>query len=857
MYKVKEYRVVPSLPEKLSYLKELAYNLYWTWDHNSQALFRRLDSELWQKYERNPVILLGMVSQERLEAVANDDGYLSQLARVRENLDDYMSRTTWFQKIFKDKTSFRIAYFSMEYGLATGVPIYSGGLGILAGDHLKSSSDLGLPLVGVGLLYQQGFFHQYLSKDGWQQETYHRNDFYNLPLFPEKDESGNPILISLDFPKRKVYAQIWRAQVGRIPLYLLDANVPQNSPEDQDITAQLYGGDDEMRIKQEILLGVGGIRALKALNIEPQVCHMNEGHSAFLALERVRQLMLNNGSTKLSFEEAVEATRGGNLFTTHTPVTAGIDQFDTGLVDKYLTGYCESMQVSKERFYNLGGVHFPQTEGKFNMAIFAINMAGNCNGVSKLHGHVAREMWQYLWPETPVDEVPIGHVTNGVHVRTWISRDMAELFYRYLRSIWYRNPADESLWAEIQNIPDEELWRTHERRRERLVAIARAKLQEQLKKSGASKKDIDLAAEVLNPEALTIGFARRFTEYKRAYLLFSDLDRLSKILNDKDKPVQIIIAGKAHPHDKVGKGIIRDIFRIIRTEQFRHKIVFLENYNMKIASYLVQGSDIWLNTPRRPHEASGTSGMKAGANGALNFSILDGWWDEAYENSIGWAIGRGEVYDDHDEQDQVESEALYDLLENEIIPAFYKQSLNGLPREWIAMMKASMQKVCPYFNTNRMVRDYLQNYYIPAAERWSRLVQDDMRAAKQLAEWKQRLSANWQDVKILDITAPNESERKVGEQLSISASLETGKLKPEDLCVEVYYGQLDTNGMIEKGNSMRMEIKNQDETGAYVFQANIPCESTGKHGFSIRVLPHHPELPNPHEMGLIKWFKGD
>ncbi|MBN2411306.1 alpha-glucan family phosphorylase [candidate division KSB1 bacterium] len=852
MYKLKNYQVVPVLPEKLSFLRELAYNLYWTWDHESRSLFRRLDSDLWEKYNRNPILLLGNIDQEKFNSFANNDGYLSFLSRVKDKIQDYMKRNTWFKEHYAKKQDIRISYFSMEYGITNGLPIYSGGLGILAADHLKSASDLGLPINGIGLLYQQGYFQQYLSRDGWQQETYPHHDSFNLPIKQVHDKNGAPLKIDIDYHGRKVYAQVWKAQVGRIPLFLLDANVPENNPEDKEITAQLYGGDIEMRIKQEILLGIGGIRALEALDLRPDVCHMNEGHSAFLALERTRILMNEKG---INFSEALEAVRGGNVFTTHTPVPAGIDEFETVLIDKYLGDMVESMNLPKDQFHKLGGTHYFQTHGKFNMAIFALNFAGACNGVSKLHGQVARKMWHYLWPEIPENEVPIKHITNGIHIRTWISEDLSELFNRYLGPNWYRNPLDESLWTRIDQIPDEELWRTHERRRERLVAITRKRLQKQFENSGASQADIESASEVLDPEALTIGFARRFAQYKRAYLLFKDLDRLSALLNNKEKPVQLIISGKAHPHDKIGKGIMRDILNTIRQENFRNKIVFLENYDMTIAAYLVQGVDVWLNNPRRPREASGTSGMKAGANGALNLSILDGWWDEAYNHEIGWAIGKGEDYTDIEEQDLVESKALYYILEQDVIPTFYKRTKNGLPREWIKMMKENIRQVPPFFNTNRMVRDYFQNFYLSAADQWKKFNADDFKAAKELALWKDNIYKNWQYTQVVNVETENNHQIKVGQKLKLLATIDIKKINPEDILVQVYYGRLDGQGIIETGDTISMILQETLSDGKFLYKAEIPCIHTGNHGYSVRVLPNHPDLHNPHEMGLITWYK--
>ncbi len=849
---IQKYKVVPSLPVELSALRDLAYNLYWTWDHDLRNLFRRLDRDLWESSGHNPVRLLGRIDQALLEARAKDDGYLSHLQRTRAALQNYLSQKSWFQKNYPQQKNFRIAYFSMEYGLNEGLPLYSGGLGVLSADHLKSASDLGIPLIGVGLLYQKGYFHQYLSKDGWQQENYPENDFYNMPIKLECDAEGKPITITVEILQRTVHVRIWRAQVGRVPLYLLDTNVPENIQEDQDITDVLYGGEEEMRIKQEIVLGIGGIRALEILGLRPDICHMNEGHSAFMALERVRLLMQESN---LSFPEAQEANRNSTIFTSHTPVPAGIDEFDLGLIDRYIGSYYSALQISAEQLYRLGGIGLPESNGKFNMAIFAISMSGACNGVSKLHGEVARKMWHYLWPELPENEVPIGHVTNGVHLPTWISEDMAELFHRYLGPRWSSIAAEDSVWDRIQQIPDEELWRTHERRRERLVAFTRKRLRTQLEKADARPEDIAKADEVLDPQALTIGFARRFASYKRAKLIFQDLERLKAILNNKERPVQFIFAGKAHPRDNIGKGIIRDIVNIIRNQEFRSRIVFIEDYDMEVAASMVRGVDIWLNTPIRPREASGTSGMKASLNGALNVSILDGWWDEAYTKSVGWAIGRGEEFENAEEQDLYEVESLYSLLEQEVVPLFYQRSSNKLPREWIAMMKSSIQVLSPFFNTNRMVRDYFERYYLPAELRWQKLSRNNMELAKELAAWKARVQNQWPKVHVTGVVSEEGDEVSVGGKMRISATIDSDGLKPEELRVEVYYGLLDSDDDIIDGQSVVMQQVEQLKKNISRFEAVIPCEKTGQHGFSVRVMPYHAELATPFDTGLISWYQ--
>ena len=847
------FRVIPALPPRLEPLRDLAHNLWWSWNHEAIDLFRRLDRDLWESSGHNPVLMLGTIRQERLEQAAEDDGFVAYLDRVYDDFQQYMQdRNTWYAK--EHGNDLRIAYFSAEFGLTESLSIYAGGLGILAGDHLKSASDLGLPLVGVGLLYQQGYFRQYLNPDGWQQESYPENDFYNLPLILERKPSGAPLRVEIEFPGRTVLAQVWRAQVGRVPLYLLDTNLEDNQPADRDITDQLYGGDSEMRIKQEIVLGIGGIRALEALGLRPTVCHMNEGHSAFLALERIRLLMQEEG---LTFAQAREAATAGQVFTTHTPVPAGIDWFSPDLVDRYFSHYYPQLGLSRHEFLGLGRTNPDDPNGYFCMAILAMRLAYKTNGVSRLHARVSREMWQEVWPQVPVNEIPILGITNGVHPRSWISQDMADLFDRYLGPRWVERPADQSIWQRVMRIPDEELWRTHERRRERLVHFARRRLRRQLEQRGSNPAQIRQAEEVLDPEALTIGFARRFATYKRSTLLFRDVERLARILSDKEHPVQIVFAGKAHPRDNPGKEMIRQIIHHARDPRMRHRIVFIEDYDMAVARYLVQGVDVWLNTPRRPHEASGTSGMKATANGALNLSILDGWWDEGYSPEVGWAIGHGEEYEEHeaDYQDQVESNALYDLLEKEVVPLFYERGRDGLPRGWIAKMKAAMGRHTGVFNTNRMVRDYAECCYLPAGQRSLHLSRNDWERAKALAAWKEQVRRQWSQIRIERIWSEDGGERalKVGDHLRVMAQIYLGDLKPTDVAVELYYGPLNAEGQIAEGKALPTLIAQSKGGGTYIFAGALSCKRSGLHGYALRILPQHEDLGNPFEMGLILW----
>lgn len=852
MKPVQTFTVVPSLPPRLERLRDLAYNLYWSWDHDTRELFRRLDRKLWEETRHNPVLMLGRINQEQLTTAVEDVGFLAHYDRVCRGFDNYLANTTiWYRSTRGADHKDCIAYFSAEYGLTDCLPIYSGGLGILAGDHLKSASELGLPLVGVGLLYQQGYFSQYLNADGWQQESYTDNDFYNLPILPVRDKNGKPLTVPVAFPGRTVVTQVWRAQVGRVPLYLLDTNVQANNPEDRDITDQLYGGDIEMRIRQEMVLGIGGLQVLSALGLRATACHMNEGHSAFLALERIRCLITEY---KLSFTEAREVAAAGHVFTTHTPVPAGSDYFSPDLIEKYLGNFYRGLGLSRKEFLALGRQNPEDDREPFCMTVLALRLSAHLNAVSRLHETVSRKMWAGVWPNVPLEEIPVSHVTNAIHVRSWISQDMAELFDRYLGARWLEQPADPTVWKGIEEIPPLELWRTYERRRERLVAFARRRLRAQLQARGAPVTDLEQADEVLDPGTLTIGFARRFATYKRATLPLRDPERLSKLLNDPERPVQIIYAGLAHPRDDQGKELIRQIIHLSRQERFRNRIVFLENYDMEVARYMVQGVDVWLNTPRRGLEASGTSGMKAAANGVLNVSILDGWWDEAYRPEIGWAIGRGEEYSSEAYQDEIESSALYDLLEKEILPMFYERGPDRLPRRWIARMKKAMTTLCPVFNTNRMVREYSERFYFPAGDHFERLFATDFSRAKKLAAWKTHVRAHWRELRIEKVESPSALQLKVGDKIAVRAWIRLGALTPQDLSVELYLGRMDAEGNIVDTDVTRMEFKESSKEGLALFEVwAIPCSKSGLHGYTVRVVPRHEDLWNPWELGLILW----
>jgi starch phosphorylase len=862
MKPLRTFTVVPSLPTPLERLRDLAYNLRWAWNHDTIELFRRLDSDLWETTGHNPVLMLGMVDQTLLETAAAEEGFLAHLGRVSRDLDAYLAgESTWFRRTYSQEDANPgaaegplVAYFSAEFGLTECLSIFAGGLGVLAGDHLKSASDLGVPLIGVGLLYQQGYFRQYLNEAGWQQEAYEDNDFHNLPPRLERRPDGTALTVEVPYPGRRVTAQVWRVQVGRVPLYLLDTNVSANRPEDRDITYQLYGGDLEMRIEQEIMLGIGGYRALEAMGLEPTVYHINEGHSAFLALERVYRLMEVHG---LSFAEAREAASAGLVFTTHTPVEAGHDYFSPELMDRYFADYARHLGLSRQDFLALGRQDPNNHSEPFCMTILALRMAACSNGVSRLHGQVSRRMWQGLWPGVAEGEIPITSITNGVHFQSWISYEMRQLYDRYLGPRWQEELADQSVWQRSEHIAAEELWRTHERRRERLVAFARRRLRSQLERRGAPQTEVEAADEVLDPEALTIGFARRFAPYKRATLLLRDPERLARILNAPDRPVQFIFAGKAHPRNDPGKELIRQIVGLARQERFRRSLVFLEDYDMAVARYLVQGVDVWLNTPRRPREASGTSGMKATANGVLNLSTLDGWWDEAYRPEVGWAIGRGEMYDDSGYQDQVEAEALYGVLERDVVPTFYDRGADGLPRRWIAHMKASIGNLCYFFNTHRMVGEYTDRFYVPAAARYRQLTADGIAQAKALAAWKIRIQEGWSQACVEAVETEPFTELQVGDEVRVQTRVHLGVLTPDDVAVQLYLGRVDASGEIVEAEATPMQFVKPEGEGSYLFEASaVSCRMSGRHGYTVRVLPHHPDLITPFLPGFIVWARG-
>lgn len=842
--------VRPRVPDRLRPLYDMSFNLFFAWNYDAEELFRRINPDLWEETKMNPVEFLGRIQQKELDNLVTDEGFIAHMDRVKQELDRYMSETPDPKVFGKTARPFLVAYFTAECGVADCLPIYSGGLGILSGDHLKSASDLNLPIIGISLAYQKGYFHQYLTHDGWQMETYPINDFTTMPMERVRDKNGESVEVSVDLKGERVSVQGWRVNIGRTRLYLLDTNLTKNPQWARDITSELYGGDREMRIRQEIILGIGGVRMLKAMGIEPTLYHMNEGHSAFAVFERIRALREERG---LSFNEAVEFVRATSVFTTHTPVPAGNDMFHPDLVRAYFGSFAKSIGITSEVLLALGRQNPRDKNEEFCMTVLALKLSNSNNGVSRLHARVSRRMWQPIWPKTPETDLPIVHVTNGVHIPSWISRGMSENYARYLGPRWIEDPDNVMVWERVDKIPNTELWRTRERSRERLVAFTRKRLRKQLAKQGVSNRDLAVADEVLNSEALTIGFARRFAPYKRAYLILKDLERLKQILTNEDAPVQIIFAGKAHPQDQAGKELIKQLLEISNQDGLRRRMVFLEDYDIEVARYMVQGADVWLNTPRRPLEACGTSGMKAVVNGALHLSVLDGWWDEGYDPDIGWTIGSGESYEDHDFQDELESRSLYETLEKDIVPLFYDRGRDGLPRRWLAMMKASLHKLCPMFNTHRMVSEYWTRFYIPSAERHFQLAKNDWQGLRELAGWRQKIMYNWSNVTIKETRMDEISEIEMGASYHAEADVFLGELSPEDIMVEAYYGRLDPSNQFTNSFTSVMTPAGPTRDQVCTYQGDFRFEEVGHFGLNVRLTPNHPNPESRHAMGLVIW----
>jgi starch phosphorylase len=877
--KIHRFSVYPEIPPRLAGLEELAFNLRWTWDTRAEKVFQHLDPEMLEKCGGNPVLLLRRISRERLEHAARDSAFLTHLDEAVQDLRRYLSEPGWFRINHPDRTDLCAAYFCMEYGLTACLPIYSGGLGVLAGDHLKSASGLDLPLVAVGLLYNRGYFTQVLDEEGWQYEDCRVHDFSTLPVRPvmvgdtwrpaagaAATASGTagaaagagaapaePLKVAVGIDGRTVWARVWKAQVGRISLYLLDSALPENDPSGQRVTDQLYGGGVQERLSQELLLGVGGMRALKALGVEPTVCHLNEGHAVFTNLERIRVLMHEHG---LSFLEARQATGAGTLFTTHTPVPAGFDYFSQPLIESLLGQYLRELGLETEQFMAMGRVRPDASEEEFNVAVLALRQSPRRNAVSRLHRRTTARMMEPGWVDFPRGEMPIESVTNGVHTKTWVASEMALLFDHYLGPRWREDTSAKDAWQRVDRIPDVELWHTHARLRERLVAYAREQAAVQARLRRAARVTGPLAHPPLQADALTIGFARRFATYKRATLLFHDVARLKALLTNEERPVQLIIAGKAHPNDGAGKDFIRELLDIVRREGLTDRVVFLEDHDLRKAALLVQGADVWLNTPRRPYEACGTSGMKVVPNGGLNLSVLDGWWAEGYRPGVGWAIGDGQEFVHAGYQDDVDAESLYTHLERDVVPLFYERDADGLPRKWIAMMKESIRVLAPAFSGDRMVKQYTERFYLPADQRYRLMTAGDFAKARELTAWKCHMREAWCDVKVVWVEERGVPEIRVGEGIEVTAKVRLGCLEPAEVRVEAYSSSLRPDGSLRNGRGHTLDWVGC-ENGEHLYRGVVPSKASGLHGYAVRVLPWHADVLVPNELRLIAWEEAE
>ena len=835
IHPVREFVVSPALPPALARLGELSMNLLWTWNHTIRAAFRRLDTNLWKACGYNPVAMLSRLPQSALDKAASERVYLSIYRKACAAFDEYMAQ----KPDGLGGSSMLVAYFSMEYGLIESLTIYSGGLGILSGDHLKAASDAGVNLVAVGLLYQTGYFQQYLSPDGWQTERYPVNDFYNWPVEPARDAEGAEIRVQVLLPRGPLQIKVWRLKIGRVSLLLLDTNIEENShiPEYRDITDQLYGGDTHVRMRQEIVLGIGGLRALKALGLQPTVFHMNEGHSAFLALERSRLLM---SEQHLSFNEALEAARTNNVFTTHTPVPAGIDMFDPSLVYEYFGNYCREHGIPFDRFLDLGRNGNREQGDRFSMAVFALSASSYRNAVSRLHAEVSQEMFQNLWPNLPLHEVPITPITNGVHLPTWLNSDVAQLYDTFLQPDWRERYTERSVWEQVPEIPNSELWEAHRRRKRKLVTFLRERLLHRAEERRASKAELKRIFEMFDPDVFTIGFARRFATYKRATLLFRDRERLKKLVSNTKMPVQIIIAGKAHPQDNPGKQFIREIIQFTRDPEFSRYIAFIEDYDIEVGRELVQGVDLWLNNPRRGEEACGTSGMKAAINGVLNFSILDGWFDEAFESSGGWAIGDRSPY--APDQDELHASYIYSVLENEIVPMYYLQREEGVPNAWVQRVKQSLMNLSPQFNCQRMIHEYSSLLYAQAHDAYAAVLRDGFQPAREKVNWMGQIDQVWDGVRIEDAAPESGNSLLTGQTVQLSAAVFLNGLQPGDVRVEAVVGRVSPQGLLEETMVVSLP-PTKEQNGTHMFEREFVPHHTGRLGYTLRVAPNHAEDP--------------
>jgi starch phosphorylase len=843
---IQTFQVYPKVPESLAFAEKLVRNMWWSWHLDAIELIRRIDPRLWTQSGRNPIHFFSSIPQKQLEAMQHDDGFMAHLRRVQESFEQEVEAAPILTKE-ESGINGTVAYFSMEYGIHESLPLFAGGLGMLAGDHLKAASDRGTPMVAVGLLYRKGYFHQFMDQNGWQQERYPETDLYQLPVQRAQDINGNDLCITVQGPEGDIYAQVFKIMVGRVPLFLIDSNVRKNSPEKRDITSRLYVADGKNRLAQEILLGIGGMRALEAMGIHPSVCHLNEGHCSFVGIERAAHIMQQHN---MDLKTALEVIPRTTVFTTHTPVAAGHDEFPVDLVKPYLQAFTEKLHTSLDDIISLGQNN---PNEPFSMFALGLRMAQYCNGVSELHGKVARGMWAHLWPGRSKNETPIGHITNGVHVPSWISIEYSMLFERYLTPNWaqktWKRP---EIINRIDDIYDEELWRAHEMCRARLVRTCRNLMVAQYGRRNAPKAIMESAATVLDHEALTIGFARRFATYKRAFLLLRDPERLEAILKSKDCPVQIILAGKAHPRDNDGKEVIRKLIDFAKKASIRHRFIFLEDYDPYIARHLVQGCDVWLNTPRRPYEACGTSGIKAAVNGVINLSVLDGWWCEGYTEETGWRIGNGEEYTDYEYQDDVESQALYNVLENDVIPSFYNRKLNDTPIAWLKMMKASIKMALQKFCAHGMVGRYAASSYVPASRQFHDLLADGGNGARQILGIHERLKREWRAIRIDHPTRNLEGPFRTSDQMEVTATVFLGNIRPEEVVVELCQGALKSVDELEILNIQPMSLIEDQGQGRYKYAATVICDTAGRFGLTTRVVPAG-DIHLKYTPGLITW----
>ncbi len=844
-----------NLPDALKPLEELAYNLYFSWNPDVRDLYRQIDLELWRKVGRNPVAFLTEISSDRLQEVAADPAFIAQIQKAYQRFQDYLNKTnTRFSKnhpLLKDQT---IAYFSAEYGLHESLPNYAGGLGILSGDHCKTASDLGLPFVAVGLMYKHAYFSQLLDEDGNQVEVYEPLNPGQLSISLVRNEKNEPLQVSVTIQKKSIAIQIWQVKIGRISLYLLDSNVESNDREDRDIISSLYGGTRETRIKQEIILGIGGVRALRAMGIDAYFFHMNEGHSAFLGLERLADY-INDG---LTFSQALHLVRSTTLFTTHTPIPAGNEAFEFEMMEAYFQDFWPKLGLTKTEFFNLGrNVNIHQHEN-FSLTVLALNLSYMANGVSKLHGAVSRHMWQRVFPGIPTEEIPIGHITNGIHTESWLHREMIKLFDQYLPADWRLHIHEPYFWDSILQIPDEDFWKTMQKMKSDMSQHLRRRYTQRLARYSSEDHGYPAPDEILNDKILTIGFARRFAPYKRATLMFRDPERLKRILNNPEKPVQILFAGKAHPYNDAGKELIRTINQFSREEGFKGRIVFIEGYTINISRSMVSGVDVWLNNPRRPLEASGTSGQKVPINGGINFSVLDGWWPEGYNGNNGWTIGMDMDYPDHNEQDRIDSESFYNTLENEIVPLYYDRDADDIPHNWIKMAKESLRSIITQFSTHTMVWNYTEKYYVPGIKRHIKYREDDFIELFRFTRWSNRLNRHWKKIHLLKLNEHSASEDdrifSKGETREISVRLDVDGIKPEELRVELILERQDAIRGHEQMEIFPMGLIGKVDTNLYEYRALVKAKTNGSYRYNCRVIPTHPDMYNTHETRLISWL---